>query len=87
MFYLLLFYVKNHIDPAVVCYTTVCLCLCVQEGVGDTPSRDSGTLLRHAVCSSTWCFVPHRIRPKRSHLVLFRSVLLGGNRVFIAPCL
>lgn len=49
--------------------------MCVQEGVGDPSSGDSGTLLRHAVCSITWCFVSNCICPKRSHMVLLRSVL------------
>lgn len=57
-------------------YVTACVHVCVQEGVGDPSSGDSGTLLRHAVCSITWCFVSHRICQKRSHLVLLRSVLL-----------
>lgn len=50
--------------------------LCVQEGVGDPSSGDSGTLLRHAVRSISWCFVSHCICQKRPHLVLLRSVPL-----------
>ncbi len=76
-----LFLLKKKVSYVIVYQgCKVGVCMCVQEGVGHPSSGDSGTVLRHAVCSNTRCFVPECICQARSHLVLLRLVLL-----FIKP--
>lgn len=66
----------NYSVMALIFRLLICNFVCVQEGVGDQTSGESGTLLCHVICSFTWCFISHCICQKRPHLVLLRSVLL-----------